>query len=110
MLPLKQRLRITSATDKNGVPMANKTWQDIEKEVEAEMLDRFNSVPKEKRVSLGLEPGSHRQAHENRQWVQVYIQMLVWKDKCRQLHQKAYPVQPVESAGKKKNKKRDKRK
>ena len=107
MPPSKQRLRTTSATDRNGVPMANKTWQDIEKEVETEMLDRFSSVPKEKRVALGLEPGSHSKAYENRQWVQTYIQMLVWKDKCRELHQKAYPVQPVKSAG---NKKKDKRK
>ena len=84
--------------------MANKTWQDIEREVEEEMLARFNEVPKEKRAALGLEPGSHRNAHENRQWVQVYIQMLVWKDKCRELHQKAYPVQPVKSAGNKKRK------
>ena len=45
--------------------MANKTWQDIEKEVETEMLDRFSSVPMEKRVALGLEPGSHSKAHEN---------------------------------------------
>ena len=84
--------------------MANKTWQEIEKEVEVEMLDRFAGVPKEQRTKLGLEPGSHPKAHENRQWVQTYIQMLVWKDKCRQLHQKAYPVQPVKSAGNKKRK------
>ena len=87
--------------------MANKTWQEIEKEVEQEMLIRFNEVPKEQRVKLGLEPGSHTKAYENRQWVQTYIQMLVWKDKCRELHQKAYPVQPVKSAG---NKKKNKRK
>tara|TARA_Y100000361_G_scaffold153799_1_gene176667 strand:- start:221 stop:484 length:264 start_codon:yes stop_codon:yes gene_type:complete len=84
--------------------MANKTWQEIEKEVEVEMLDRFAGVPKEQRTKLGLEPGSHPKAHENRQWVQTYIQMLVWKDKCRELHQKAYPVQPVKSAGNKKRK------
>ena len=84
--------------------MTNKTWQEIEKEVEDSMLERFNSVPKQKRAALGLEPGSHSQAYENRQWVQVYIQMLVWKDKCRELHQKAYPVQPVKSAGNKKRK------
>ena len=87
--------------------MANKTWKDIEKEVEEEMVARFNEVPKEKRAALGLEPGSHSKAYENRQWVQTYIQMLVWKDKCRQLHQKAYPVQPVKSAGKKKVKEND---
>ena len=84
--------------------MANKTWQEIEKEVEGEMLDRFAGVPKEQRTKLGLEPGSHPKAHENRQWVQTYIQMLVWKDKCRELHQKAYPVQPVKSCGNKKKK------
>ncbi len=86
--------------------MANKTWQEIEKEVEVEMLDRFAGVPKEQRTKLGLEPGSHPKAHENRQWVQTYIQMLVWKDKCRELHQKAYPVQPVKSAGNKKRKRK----
>jgi len=84
--------------------MANKTWQEIEIEVEKEMLNRFNNVPKEKRAALGLEPGSHTKAYENRQWVQTYIQMLVWKDKCRELHQKAYPVQPVKPAGNKKRK------
>lgn len=87
--------------------MANKTWQDIEKEVEAEMLARFAEVPKEQREKLGLEPGTHPRAHENRQWVQVYVQMLTWKNKCRELHQKAYPVQPVKSAGKKKDKRND---
>ena len=86
--------------------MPNKTWEQIEQEVEKSMLERFNSVPKSKRAALGLEPGSHSQAHENRQWVQVYIQMLEWKDKCRELHQKAYPVQPVKKQQPARNKKR----
>ena len=88
--------------------MAHKTWQDIEKEIEEEMLSRFNDVPKEQRVKLGLEPGSHQKAYENRQWVQTYIQMLVWKDKSRQLYEKAYPLQPVpeiKKQGKKKKRK-----
>ena len=86
--------------------MPNKTWEQVEQEVEKSMLARFNSVPRDKRAALGLEPGSHSQAYENRQWVQVYIQMLEWKDKCRELHQKAYPVQPanIQSAGYKKRK------
>ena len=87
--------------------MAHKTWQDITNEVEQECLDRFNSVPKERRAKLGIEPGSDPQAYENRQWVQVYVQMLAWKDKCRQLHEQLYPLQPVkDSAGKSKKKKR----
>ena len=73
----------------------HKTWQQIEQEVEKEYLARFNSVPKEQRVKLGLEPPSNPQAYENRQWVQVYVQMLEWKNKCRELHQQLYPVQPV---------------
>jgi hypothetical protein len=73
----------------------HKTWQQIEQEVEKEYLARFNSVPKEQRVKLGLEPGSSHNSHENRQWVQVYVQMLEWKNKCRELHQQLYPVQPV---------------
>lgn len=85
--------------------MAHKTWQDIENEVEKECLERFSSVPKEKRAKLGIEPGSDPQAYENRQWVQVYVQMLAWKDKCRQLHKEIYPLQPVkDSAGVKKRK------
>jgi hypothetical protein len=73
----------------------HKTWQQIEQEVEKEYLARFNSVPKEQRVKLGLEPPNNPHAYENRQWVQVYVQMLEWKNKCRELHQQLYPVQPV---------------
>ena len=72
--------------------MAHKTWQDIANEVEKEYLARYSSVPKEH--------------YENRQWVQVYVQMLAWKDKCRELHEQLYPVQPIkDSAGISKNKK-----
>jgi len=78
----------------------SKTWQDVEQEVEEEMLERFNSVPKEQRAKLGLE-GATPQAFENRQWVQAYVQMLTWKNKCRELHKIAYPDQ---SAGNKKRK------
>lgn len=74
-----------------------KTWQDVTKEVEQDMLDRFNSVPKDKRAHLGIEPGSDPQAYENRQWVQVYVQMLAWKDKCRELHEQLNPVRLVET-------------
>jgi len=86
--------------------MPNKTWEQIEQEVEKSMLERFNSVPQSERAALGLEPGTHTKAHENRQWVQTYIQMLEWKNKCRELHQKAYPVQLVkkQSRGNKKRK------
>ena len=87
--------------------MTHKTWQDIENEVEKEYLARYNRVPKEQRAKLGLEPGSDPQAYENRQWVQVYVQMLEWKNKCRELHGQLYPVQPVKSsAGTKKIKKK----
>ena len=75
----------------------NKTWQDIANEVEQDCLERFNSVPKAKRSQLGLEPGSDPKAFENRQWVQVYVQMLAWKDKCRQMHKQLYPVRLVEA-------------
>jgi len=86
--------------------MAHKTWQDIANEVEKEYLARYNSVPKEQRAKLGIEPGSDPKAYENRQWVQVYVQMLAWKDKCRELHEQLHPLQPVkDSAGKRKNKK-----
>ena len=81
----------------------SKTWKDIEKEVEQEMLDRFNSVPIEQRAKLGLESNT-RQSHENRQWVQVFVQMLTWKNKCRELHKLAYPAQTNKKAGKKKRK------
>ena len=85
--------------------MAHKTWQDITNEVEKECLERFNSVPLHQRAKLGIEPGSDPQAYENRQWVQAYVQMLAWKDKCRQLHEQLYPVQLVkDSAGDKKEK------
>ena len=73
----------------------SKTWKDIEKEVEQEMLDRFNSVPIEQRAKLGLESNT-RQSHENRQWVQVFVQMLTWKNKC--------PAKTNKKAGKKKRK------
>jgi hypothetical protein len=85
--------------------MTHKTWQDIANEVEKEYLARYNSVPKEQRAKLGLESGSDPKAYENRQWVQVYVQMLAWKDKCRVLHQQLYPVQPVKAPAGKKNKK-----
>ena len=77
-----------------------KTWEEIEQEVEEEMLERFNSVPKEQRAKLGLE-GASSKSYENRQWVQAYVQMLTWKNKCRELHEQAYPDQ---SAGNKKRK------
>jgi len=63
-----------------------KTWNDIANEVEKDYLARYGGVPRKKRVAMGLEPGSDRNAFENRQWVQVYVQMLAWKDKCRELH------------------------
>jgi len=63
-----------------------KTWNDIANEVEKEYLSRYSKVPRDQRIKLGLEPGSDRNAYENRQWVQVYVQMLAWKDKCRELH------------------------
>jgi len=83
----------------------HKTWQQVEQEVEKEYLARFSAVPKEQRVKLGLEPGSSYNSHENRQWVQVYVQMLEWKNKCRELHQQLYPVQPVANLPGDKNKK-----
>lgn len=74
----------------------HKTWEDVAKEVEEDMLARFSSVPKSKRAQLGIEPGSDPQAYENRQWVQIYVQMLAWKQKCRELHEQLYPVRLVE--------------
>ena len=61
-----------------------KKWKDIEKEVEAEYSVRFHSVPEDKRRKLGLEP-DQKGSYENRQWVQTYLQMLIWKDKCRDI-------------------------
>tara|TARA_R100000808_G_scaffold5550_1_gene16831 strand:+ start:3975 stop:4247 length:273 start_codon:yes stop_codon:yes gene_type:complete len=85
-----------------------KSWEDITKEVEEEMLKRFNSVPLEQRAKLGIEPGSDPKCYENRQWVQCYVQMLAWKDKCRQLHEQLNPVKLVKEkpAGTKKIKKK----
>ena len=78
-----------------------KTWNEIEKEVETEMVERFNSVPKEQRAKLGLE-GNSTEAYDNRQWVQSYVQMLTWRNKCRELHALAYPAEEKDSAGDKK--------
>ena len=61
-----------------------KKWKDIEREVEAEYSERFYSVPEEQRRKLGLEP-DQKGSYENRQWVQTYIQMVIWKDKCRDI-------------------------
>jgi len=80
----------------------SKSWLDIEKEVEQEMLERFNSVPIEQRAKLGLE-GPSTKAHDNRQWVQAYVRLLAWKNKCRELHELAYPIAANKSsAGNKK--------
>ena len=62
-----------------------KEWQEIEKEVESEMLERFASVPLAQRSALGLEPGTDPDSYEKRQWVQTYVTMLSWKNKCREL-------------------------
>ena len=63
-----------------------KAWNQIQREVEADMVDRFHRVPLEQRRRLGLESNTV-ESHENRQWVQTYVQMLAWKDKCRELHE-----------------------
>ena len=75
-----------------------KTWEDIEHEVEAEMLDRFASVPLDQRTKLGLE-GNSTKSYDNRQWVQIYVQMLSWKNKCRELHEQASPADDNNPAG-----------
>jgi len=64
----------------------NKSWEDIEREVESDALSKFGQVPVEQRRELGLEPDDPR-SYEKRQWVQVFVQMLSWKDKCRELHE-----------------------
>jgi len=63
-----------------------KTWNQIQQEVEKDMVDRFNRVPLEQRRKLGLESNT-TDSYENRQWVQTYVQMLTWKNKCRELHE-----------------------
>jgi hypothetical protein len=63
----------------------NKAWKDIEKEVESEALLKFSQVPLEQRRELGLEPDTPR-SYEKRQWAQVFVQMLSWREKCMQLH------------------------
>tara|TARA_R110000824_G_scaffold215931_4_gene402493 strand:+ start:3700 stop:3972 length:273 start_codon:yes stop_codon:yes gene_type:complete len=86
-------------------PKKHKTWQDIESTVEQRYLERYNGVPKEQRIKLGLEPTTNPKTYENRQWVQIYVQMLEWKDMCRQLHDQLYPLQPVANpAGEQKEK------
>ena len=62
-----------------------KDWSEIEQEVEGEMLKRFASVPLEERTKMGIELGSDPDSHEKRQWVQTYVTMLSWKDKCKEL-------------------------
>ena len=62
-----------------------KEWSEIEHEVEGEMLKRFASVPIEERTAMGIEPGTSSDSYEKRQWVQTYVSMLSWKDKCREL-------------------------
>lgn len=64
-----------------------KTWEQIIKEVEESMLQRFNKVPLDQRAKMGIEPGTDPASYEKRQWVQTYVEMLTWKDKCRELHQ-----------------------
>ena len=64
----------------------SKTWKEIEREVESESLSRFSQVPIEQRRELGLELDTPK-SYEKRQWVQVFVQMLSWKDKCRELHE-----------------------
>ena len=63
-----------------------KTWNQIQQEVETEMLNRFNQVPMEQREKLGLESNT-TESYDGRQWVQTYVQMLTWKNKCRELHE-----------------------
>lgn len=62
-----------------------KDWSEIEQEVEGEMLKRFTSVPLEERTKMGIELGSGPDSYEKRQWVQTYVTMLSWKDKCKEL-------------------------
>jgi len=79
-----------------------KTWNDIANEVEKDYLDRYSRVPKSERVKRGIEPGSDSNAYDKRQWVQVYVQMLAGKDKCRELHAELTPPAMKEnSAGNK---------
>jgi len=61
-----------------------KKWEEVIKEVEAEYSTRYHSVPEDQRRKLGLEP-DQKGSYENRQWVQVYIQKLLWRDKCRDI-------------------------
>jgi hypothetical protein len=61
-----------------------KKWETIVEEVEAEYGTRYHSVPTEQRRKLGLDP-DQKGSYENRQWVQVYIQKLLWRDKCRDI-------------------------
>tara|TARA_B100000073_G_scaffold348204_2_gene365661 strand:- start:3024 stop:3275 length:252 start_codon:yes stop_codon:yes gene_type:complete len=61
-----------------------KKWKEIEKEVEAEYGARYHSVPEEKRRKLGLEP-DQTGSYENRQWVQIYLQKILWREKCRDI-------------------------
>ena len=61
-----------------------KKWEEVIKEVEAEYSTRYHSVPEDQRRKLGLEP-DQKGSYENRQWVQVYIQKLLWRDKCRDM-------------------------
>jgi hypothetical protein len=63
-----------------------KTWEQLQKEVEQQMLDRFNKVPQNQRAKLGIDPDNGNKSFEKRQWVQTYVEMLSWKDKCRELH------------------------
>ena len=67
-----------------------KTWNETRQDVEKSMVQRFNEVPIERRRMLGIEPGTDPESYERRQWVQTYVEMLSWREKCRELHEQLH--------------------
>ena len=67
-----------------------KTWNETRQEVEKSMVRRFNEVPIGQRKMLGIELGTDPDSYERRQWAQTYVEMLSWRDKCRELHEQLY--------------------
>ena len=64
----------------------DKTWATVEAEVKKELQSRFDSVADDELKKLGLDDGSSVLSGEKRNWLVVYLQMLAWRHKARELH------------------------
>ena len=62
-----------------------KRWIDVELDVEKEIQKRYAMAGKDRIKSLGVD-GDSSASSEKRAWMAIYVQMLSWKSKCRELH------------------------